>query len=156
MTKVNPTCGACGETKQPSDFYADRKKLNGLSSYCKVCCKAKAKAAYAANPERSYLAHREWVSKNPERIRAHKAKSAYGISHAEFKALPKVCVICGTEAGLCVDHNHQSGRVRGMLCGPCNKGLGFFRDNPTLLYRAADYILGVAKADIFEATYEAA
>ena len=41
-----------------------------------------------------------------------------------------------------------------MLCAPCNKGLGHFRDDPTLLLRASDYLFGVAKPDIFEATYE--
>lgn len=156
MTKVNPLCGACGEAKLRSDFYPDRKKANGLSSYCKACCRLKAKAAYATNPERSKMAHKAWVAKNGDVVKAHKIKSAYGLSADAYAKMPKVCVICGTEAGLCVDHSHQSKRVRGLLCGPCNKGLGFFRDNPTLLYRAADYVLGVAKPDIFAATYEPA
>lgn len=154
MTKVNPVCPDCGGTKTPAEFYADRKKSNGLSTYCRECCRVRAKASYARDPERSKAAHRAWVAKNPDRVRAHKAQSAYGISAAELQALANVCVICGEKTGLCIDHNHLSGRVRGMLCTPCNKGLGFFRDNPSLLYRAADYVLGVAKPDIFEATYE--
>jgi hypothetical protein len=156
MTKVNPICGLCREAKSPSDFYQDRKKPKGLSCYCKDCCRIKARASYAANPERSKAAHKKWVLQNPERIKEHKVKYAYGISASAYGAIPKVCVICGTEAGLCVDHSHQTNRVRGMLCGPCNKGLGFFRDNPSLLYRAADYVLGVAKPDIFAATYDPA
>jgi hypothetical protein len=154
VTKVFPKCPDCGEKKLPADFYVDRKKINGLSTYCKACCRIRAKGSYARNPERSKAAHRDWVAKNPERNRANKLKSAYGILAADFEALAKVCVICGCETGLCVDHSHQSGRIRGLLCNACNKGLGFFRDNPSLLYRAADYILGVAKPDIFEATYE--
>jgi len=149
-------CPICQETKPASNFYADRRRIMGLHTYCKACCTVRAKATYANNPQRSKDAHKLWVSKNRDRVRAHKVKAAYGISAEDFAAIPKVCVICGTEAGLCVDHSHQSQRVRGMLCGPCNKGLGFFRDNPSLLYRAADYVLGVAKPDIFAATYEPA
>lgn len=47
-----------------------------------------------------------------------------------------------SEKNLVIDHSHQSGRIRGMLCNSCNKGLGFFRDNPALLERASDYVLG--------------
>jgi hypothetical protein len=154
VTKINPVCPDCSTKKTPAEFYVDRNKVNGLSTYCKACCRVRARATYVANPERSKAAHKAWVARNPDKVRAHKAKSAYGISSADYDALARVCVICGTDAGLCVDHSHQTGRIRGLLCGPCNKGLGFFRDNPSLLYRAADYVLGVAKPDIFEATYD--
>ena len=76
------------------------------------------------------------------------------ITPEQYEAMPQVCVICGGTERLRVDHSHRTGRVRGLLCDPCNKGLGFFRDDPTLLLRASDYLLGVAKPDIFEATYE--
>ena len=129
---------------------------DGCSSYCKSCCKEKALERYRADPIGHATRHREYVQRNPERIRAHKVNSAYGLAPAVFDAMPKVCVICGTTDRLCVDHSHQSGRVRGLLCQPCNKGLGFFRDNPALLARASEYVLGLAKPDIFAATYEPA
>ena len=61
------------------------------------------------------------------------------------------CAVCGAEkagrfcgAGkaetLCVDHDHETGVIRGLLCGHCNCGLGHMRDNPVLLRRAADYL----------------
>jgi hypothetical protein len=53
-----------------------------------------------------------------------------------------VCEICGEfpESGLVPDHDHDNGKVRGALCGRCNSGLGFFRDNPELLAAALRYL----------------
>ena len=146
------TCGKCGECKPLSEFYG-RKKLSG---YCKPCDRERSKAAYHANPDAAKRRHREYVLANPERIKRHKIKHAYGMAADEYDALVKVCVICGATDNLVVDHSHRTGVVRGILCSSCNKGIGFLRDDPTLALRAADYLLGVAKPDIFEETYELA
>lgn len=50
------------------------------------------------------------------------------------------CGICGKEATLCRDHDHTTGADRGFICGDCNKGLGFFKDNPEILESAATYL----------------
>ena len=50
------------------------------------------------------------------------------------------CLICGVKTKLCVDHNPRTGQVRGLLCGLCNSGLGFLKDNATVLRAAADYV----------------
>lgn len=151
-------CPDCLTEKPLTDFYTQKsgRRRGHPTTYCKACTRQRAKVKYAADPERSRLAHREWVKRNRETVKLHKIKSAYGLTPEEYAALPQVCVICGATDGLGVDHSHQSGRVRGLLCSPCNKGLGFFRDDPSLLFRAAEYVLGVAKPDIFELTYEPA
>jgi hypothetical protein len=58
----------------------------------------------------------------------------------EIKRDIKECVICGSNEVLVVDHNHKTGKIRGMLCNHCNRGLGHFRDDPELLTFAAEYL----------------
>jgi Recombination endonuclease VII len=154
-TEAMKRCPRCGETKDESDFHRDRKR-GRPTSWCKSCNKAKSSAYYAANREKANAAHREYVRQNPERVAIQKACSHFGITREEWDAMPMVCVICRATDHLCIDHSHQTGRVRGRLCHACNKGLGFFRDNPSLLLRAADYVLGFAEPDLFDATHEPA
>lgn len=72
----------------------------------------------------------------------------YGINPAEFETLLEgqdgKCAICRTDCELnprlSVDHDHETGVVRGLLCNRCNVGLGRFREDPELLKRAAGYL----------------
>lgn len=132
-------CPKCGETKPRDEFYGVRKR----SGWCKTCARTKSAAYYAANREKQLAAHRVWVRDNRERIAAHRAKSAYGIPLDEYEQLMREgkCAICGSTERLRIDHCHVSDRVRGVLCDSCNKGLGFFRDDPARL-RAAIHYLG--------------
>lgn len=85
------------------------------------------------------------------------AVSKYGISSVEFNKILAsqggVCAICESNIlffsrnkdafnKLCVDHDHETGEIRGLLCLRCNVGLGVFRDSSSLLVRAAEYLDG--------------
>ena len=70
----------------------------------------------------------------------------YGITAQEYRVLYEaqegLCLVCRSHHEvLHVDHCHDTNRVRGLLCGTCNRGLGLFYDNPELLQRAADYLV---------------
>lgn len=61
--------------------------------------------------------------------------------HAMRESQGEVCKICGTYTpDLRVDHNHATGKVRGLLCGTCNSGLGFLKDSPVVLRSAVQYL----------------
>ena len=88
-------------------------------------------------------------------VKGYTRRRAYGITPDEYAALLEsqggVCAICkqpettkrgGLLVGLAVDHDHGSGRVRGILCTNCNQGLGRFADDPARLRAAGDYLSG--------------
>lgn len=109
---------------------------------------------------------RVYASKNREKLRAygrsHKEqhrnaylRRKYGLSHWDiermFEEQGKRCAICGCDLTYAVkrekhvDHDHNSGAVRGILCRKCNTGVGMFCDNPASLRAAADYLERAAK-----------
>jgi len=99
--------------------------------------------------------HREKVKASartwsPERKRDNRMRKQFGIGAVEYDAILASqdggCAICGKAGNgsrgyrLHVDHDHVTGRVRGILCSECNFGLGKFRDDLDLLQRAINYL----------------
>lgn len=104
---------------------------------------------------RNYKKTEKYKNQQKEYKKTHKAKelarncilkNSYGISLEEYsKMLEKqsgVCAICGRKdkTTLCVDHDHKTGKVRGLLCHQCNLGIGNFDDNIPSLEKAIKYI----------------
>lgn len=97
---------------------------------------------------------RNWRQANPDKMRAIKRRSdqrlRYGFAPGDYEALLTAqdgkCAACKTtdpgprRVHFDVDHCHTSGKVRGLLCHPCNKALGFARDDPAVLRLLADYL----------------
>lgn len=97
----------------------------------------------------------ETANEHRARLRAAKARrkrvmGLYGLSPSQHRPLhiAGACAICNVEltddkrspARRCIDHDHATGRVRGVLCVLCNQGLGHFRDNPEFLSAAINYL----------------
>lgn len=104
-------------------------------------------AEYRAQ-RRAHLAAyaKEWHRTHPGYNKNLVLKRLYGITLAEFNEMVTDqggrCAICGVDPPrLVVDHDHESGVVRGLLCDSCNNGLGRFRDDPDALMAAAAYLL---------------
>lgn len=140
------TCTKCGVEKDLEEFYAHRKTKDGRNSYCKGCDRE------IRNVNRKNLKDRE-----PEGVyrkkRNTQLRSLYGLSLEDYESLEEaqggVCMVCGetekeTYRGklkpLAVDHCHETGAVRGLLCSRCNVILGKAKDSPDLLRKAADYL----------------
>lgn len=95
--------------------------------------------------------HRNSMNRAPEDIRLGKwLRRAYGITVEYYRDLERrqegKCAICGSEPTdenrkkLQVDHDHETGKVRGLLCRPCNTALGLLQDNAALVERARCYL----------------
>jgi hypothetical protein len=68
----------------------------------------------------------------------------YGITEEEYEAIKVsqagVCAICSSDEELVVDHCHENGHIRGLLCKQCNGALGMFKDNIQTMQRAIGYL----------------
>lgn len=103
---------------------------------------------YLENKEELKLRQRLWYKNNPEKRFAQLLKKDYGMSVAEYRKLERkqkgLCKLCKCEEThyrrLSVDHCHKTGRVRGLLCNNCNRGLGLLKDNVTVLKRAVKHL----------------
>ncbi len=122
-------CPACTEVKVVEEFPRNRSALGGRGGYCKLCHNAKGKATYT----RLYGGTRHYH-----------LQRRYGISAARVDDLVSqqsgVCAIGQEAPAAHVDHEHLTGKVRGVLCFNCNGGLGQFRDRPDVLKRAVAYL----------------
>lgn len=109
------TCRSCGKTMLAENFTADTKNTSGLSSWCRVCISAKIK-------ERVYGVDRQ--------------KHLAMLNFQGWKCL------CGAPLTMSspIDHCHQTGAIRGILCQNCNKPLGHVKDSPIILRKLADYL----------------
>jgi hypothetical protein len=96
-----------------------------------------------------------WMGNKPSRVfgnRETNLLSLYGLTLEAYSALEQVqnycCKICGKhksdnkEGVLAVDHDHGTGRIRGLLCNNCNTMLGYAKDSPTTLLKAIQYLKG--------------
>jgi Recombination endonuclease VII len=155
-TWICPQCKL--DLPRTAEYFAkDGSRKDGLACWC-LPCKREAKRryaqkSYAENPERQKEANRRYRLKNEERVKSNARRSRllrkYGITFEQYEALQEkqghVCAICGMpeqvyESLLSVDHDHDSGKVRGLLCRACNLGLGSFKDDPMRLTSAVNYL----------------
>lgn len=121
-------CSQCKTSKKHSDFHKARKNPDGHSDICKECAlenyKVK-KSSYKNN-----------ILARSVRMSMYKKL---------LKEQDGCCAICGKryefgDRRFAVDHDHNTGEVRGVLCNPCNGGLGMFKDDPDILTAAIVYL----------------
>lgn len=124
-------------------FSRDNRRPDGRVSKCMACKKEYARAYRAARP--NLAVERYW--NNPAGERERHLVRKYGVSLKEYDRLFALqegkCGICEKtqERAFDVDHDHKTGRVRGLLCTSCNRMLGHAGDNPGHLARGIAYLL---------------
>ncbi|MEV0263395.1 endonuclease VII domain-containing protein [Streptomyces sp. NPDC050617] len=115
-------CRSCGEIKPHSEWHRNATASDGLSTRCKACRAVQGREAHL--------------------------KRQYGMTEAErdeiIASQMGICVICLNAPAVHVDHCHQTGKVRGVLCFNCNSAIGKLGDDPDTLRRAIAYLEGNA------------
>lgn len=155
-------CKKCDTLKSDDEFHNKKSSKDGLERLCKICKNEENVKWRVLNKEKTRKSAKLWGLKNKERRRAHwmkwqknnkrkirsmHLKSSYGITIETYDIMflnqSGTCAICGVPyEKLNIDHNHISGKVRGLLCGPCNLGLGSLKaDSGTaILQKAIAYL----------------
>lgn len=121
-------CTKCGDSKKSVEFYV------GKWSWCKECCR---KSARKSVP-------------NPETKRKNHIKHYGGFSPDDWESLFSkqfgLCAICKNPEietrHLAIDHDHKTGKVRGLLCMNCNIGIGNLKESEETLMSAIAYLRG--------------
>ncbi len=113
--------------------------------------KARSAAYRLAHPEQTKASFAKYYAKN--RVRRNKYRTishlfnTYGLTLSNYielkceqKGLCKLCGMINNGWALAVDHDHKTGKVRGLLCDNCNTGIGMLKDSPELLKKAINYL----------------
>lgn len=128
-------CTRCGCVKPLPDYHREKRNKDGRRSECKQCFQT--------------LQSRRYRTKGHTKAREYNLRRQYGISPLDYEALlasqDNGCAICGKSPELngqylAVDHNHTTGEIRGLLCQPCNTGIGLLNDSPSQLRLALRYL----------------
>ena len=138
-------CTKCNEVKPLTMFYKDRTTKDGYHPHCKLHKRKSAAPAIKAAYDREYR-KRHVLRKKANMYKISTEKLAQLIA-----AQSGLCSICGCPEtalhpvsklpqALAIDHDHKTGKVRGLLCTNCNKGLGCFKDNVVRLKNAIIYL----------------
>lgn len=130
-------CTNCDTAKSLDCFHNQPKQKDGKHSWCKGCQISATRKYKKNNPKYKQMAYERDI------------KRLYGITPerlAEIYTLQNgKCAICRTSEleltkRLHIDHNHETGNVRGLLCAKCNSGLGMFQDSIKILLNAVEYL----------------
>jgi len=103
---------------------------------------------YYANREAYIKRSADWKKNNPERhkiiLKRYELKKKYNLSLEDYESMLEAqnnrCAICDSEEKLVVDHDHETGIVRGLLCYSCNRNLIANRRDPCVFIKAAKYL----------------
>jgi hypothetical protein len=165
-------CRKCGVVKPLEDFYRMATMRDGHRHDCKACNLEAKRQRYLADPAFVKARVKRWQQENPERLNAYRRarrmepevkereraghlKRKYGMTIEQYDAMLLAqgggCFICGRpprdDSSLHVDHDHSTGKVRGILCFCCNNALADFREDTDLLRKAIGYLAAHANQE---------
>ncbi len=145
MSNYTKICSKCKIEKDINNFHFNSKEEGTRKSKCKDCQAKYIQSYKAKNPDKVKdiwrKASRKYINYD---IRRNKTLKKYGLDLQSYNNLFDKqnggCKICGDKVNLCVDHNHKTGKIRGLLCNGCNRGIGFMKENISNLEKAILYL----------------
>ena len=142
-------CFKCNHIKPLAEFYKHNEMTDGHLGKCKWCTKRDSKTWHQSNPERSKELRAKERYNNRDKYHKSTLKLKYGITPDIYAQMlldqNDCCAICNKhkdsmDTRMYVDHNHETGAIRGLLCRKCNAGIGMLNDNFDLVLKAAKYL----------------
>lgn len=156
---LNPRCAPCFDRDRKITYHANKEELSKKRKVKYITNidinRQKKRNEYNKNKDRINQLSKEKRDNEKDRFRGYKLKQSFGISLDDYNIVlllqNNVCKICNlpntvidkrnnTIKNLAVDHDHKTGKVRGLLCQKCNIGLGHFDDNADFLKNAIKYL----------------
>ncbi len=160
---MRKTCGKCKVEQPISNFFRNKRSKDGLRWDCKSCNSTYTNSCYKTNlsfREKAKARAKTYYSNNKEQVikRLHGdrivrkdriLKHKYGVGIEVYNTMLKNqdfrCKVCNVESSkgnrsLCIDHNHTTGKVRGLLCHNCNVALGLVREKIEVLNGLIKYL----------------
>lgn len=142
-------CGRCRESYELSMFHKDNSRKDGLNPTCKLCRSIESKKYSRADYNKEYFKSDNGAYTRRKYVLMH----SYKLSEEEYtEMLDKTrgcCPVClqgftfgKTKRRIVIDHNHETGEVRGLLCSSCNVGLGQVGDTLESVERLVKYLKG--------------
>jgi len=136
---MKQVCTCCGIEKPILQFEHQKNRPTPRKK-CKECRYKERDHESEKKRHREYMKARR--KSHPDVVRQNWERSKYGASKEDLGA--SSCVICGSSRRLCIDHDHVTGKIRGVLCTKCNAGLGMFEDDADRMKQAINYLKGAA------------
>ncbi len=143
-------CRKCDRWLPENNFCRDRATKNGRYSYCRECCSRESRERYKKNRVGIARQSRQRYKDSKqvqEARRQYRLKHKYGLTPEQHRQIyldqGERCALCGDSMPydwLYTDHDHQTAKVRGLLCCSCNTGLGHLDDSVEGLRRAIEYL----------------
>ena len=138
-------CSKCHIQKPLSEFYRHDGNKDALRRDCKNCTKKQIEKHRQEHPEvrrQHFIAHKERFRAEQRERKYRLNPTRWAMLYAKQKGCCAICHRSVSVARMHTDHNHQTDKVRGLLCGTCNTALGHFHDSTLLLESAIAYLRG--------------
>jgi hypothetical protein len=153
-------CTKCKYDKKRIEFRLDKSTKSGLYPWCNDCVKIQSRSYYNRNretiiakaseyqktkPEVTKRAQKKWRDSNKDTIRNNQWLRKFGLTTEQvesmFSSQGGHCAICkNPNIKLCVDHDHTTNKIRGILCSKCNSAIGLLQDSAEVILAAYNYL----------------